>query len=632
MSDLMKSLILSFLLIIAGTLGMLKPAFAQRQPVDTAPQEMQPQVRGQVPNQEQRLAQLARRYEEMADFEHALAIYQDLAARQPNNFVYYQGVLRNALYLKNYDLALSWVQKYLPRGVGRNPADPLSSFCLEVDRGEVIYRMEQPDSAFAIWHRALQDVGYDPNAYAKIIRTMLQNRLMDEAIDVIKQAREKGADPAFMATDLATIMRSRMDYAGATREFLKAYQSAPGRFGLIQREFSRFPTIGDVVDSVVLAFEPYLPEKGNQDVRSLLVGFLMKSQRYDEALVQVRTLDSLSEKPGQPAFDFAQQFLQDGKISHARVLFQDVVDRDKADNRLKTAARLGLARCLDAEGKSAEALTQYEELASLGLMRPEGREARFRAGVVRLRDLKDFDGAKKDFQKLLSAGIGQIGDQEVGLWLGDCFVMQGDLTLAKNAYLQAVSRPRNNRAPVPAILRMRLARLALWSEDYQSAADMLDLVSKGDLDDDTVNDALVWSLFLSSARQDSVALGVFAKGDLLSFQGNHEQATAKFQEARNIAKKDRVGEESLIRLAMELRSAGQARTAVDSLMEFLVLFPSSVQREDVQFMIGDILERDLGDIPAAIEHYEQMLIDYPGGMHMEEVRRRVRQLETYKQS
>jgi len=609
----------------------MSAAWAQGIPVD-GEEQTRPEIRVSPNTQEQRMAEMARRFEEQGNFQQALDAYRQLAEKQPNHPVYYQGVLRNALYLKNYDLALSWIQSYMPRGIGKNPADPLSAFVIEVDRGEVFYRMEKPDSAFAIWRQALADVGFDANAYAKVVRTMLANRLMDEAIDVIRQARQKGADPAFMATDLAMVLRSRMEYAGAATEFLRAYQASPGRFGLMQREFALFPTTGDVVDSVVKAFQPFLPRDGNQEVRSLLVGFLMKSQRYDEALIQVRMLDSLSEKPGQQGFDFAQQFLRENQIPHARVLFQDVVENRNVDDRLKTAARLGLAKCLEVEGKSQDALTQYEELARAGLNRPEGREARFRAGVVRLRDLKDAAGARSDFQTLLAAGIPRLGDQEVGLWLGDCFAKQGDLEAAKTAYVRAVAQPRVNREPPPAILYVSLARLALWQGNYQTASDMLEQASKGRLDDDTVNDALVWSLFLTSARSDSAALAIFARGDLLSFQENHEQAVAAFQDARNASRTGRVGQESLLRVAMELRALGQGRAAADSLKSFLALYPSSIQCEDVRFILGDILERDLGDYPAAIEQYEKILIDYPAGMHMEEVRRRIRSLEMYKQS
>jgi len=620
-----------FFLCLLLLCGVTSTIYAQGIPVDGEDQA-QPQIPIPSSVPEQRLAEMARRFEEQGNFQQALDTYRQLAEKKPDHPIYYQGVLRNALYLKNFDLALSWIQGYQPKGITRNPADPLSAFAIEVDRGEVFYRMEQADSAFAIWRQALADVGFDANAYGKVVRTMLANRLMDEAIDVIRQARNKGADPTFMATDLAMVLRSRMEYAGAATEFLRAYQASPGRFGLIQREFALFPTTGDVVDSVVKAFEPYLTLGSNQDVRSLLVGFLLKSQRFDEALLQVRTLDSLSEKPGQQGFDFAQQFLKENQIHHARVLFQDVVDNGKVDDRLKTAARLGLAKCLEVEGKSRDALTQYEELARVGLTRPEGREARFRAGVVRLRDLKDAAGARSDFQMLLAAGIPRLGDQEVGLWLGDCFVKQGDIEAAKTAYVRASAQPRVNREPPPAILYVRLARLALWQGDYQTATEMLTQASKGRLDDDTVNDALVWSLFLTSARADSVALAIFARGDLLAFQDDHQQALAVFQDARSASRTGRVGQESLLREAMELRALGQGRAAADSLKSFLTLFPSSIQCEDVRFILGDILERDLGDYPAAIEQYEKILIDYPGGMHMEEVRRRIRSLETYKQS
>jgi tetratricopeptide (TPR) repeat protein len=594
--------------------------------------QRQPIVDDRAANQERRLVQLARRYEELADFRRALDTYRQLAKKQPNNPAYYQGMLRNMLYLKEYEQALALIDSRKPQGMRRNPADPLSVFQLEVDRGEVLYKMGEADSAFAVWHRALDEVGFDANAYSKVVRTMMSNRLMDEAAAVIKDARRKGAGPGFMAYDMAVMRRAQWDYGEAAREFLRAYQHSPARFGMVQRELTRFPASGEVVDSVVAAFREFLPQDEKQAIRKLLIGFLLKSQRYDEALAETLVLDSLSQKSGQEAFEFAQQFLREKQVTPARVLFQEVVANDRVDQSLKTAARLGLARCLEHEGSSAEALVQFEELAKLGLRRPEGREARFRAGMVRLRDLGDPGGARLDFQELLSAGIQKIGDHEVGLWLGDCNVMAGDLEAARQSYQAAVDRKRGRKETAPAVLRMRLARVALWGGEIQPAAEILDVVVKGRRDDEAVNDALQWSLFLSQARSDSLALLKFARGDLAAFQGYHEQAVAVFQEAKVAARDGRVAEESLLRMSLELRAMGRAEAAVDSLREFMALYPTSVQREDVMFLLGDILENDLGDIPAAIEQYEKLLIESPGGMHMEEARRRIRQLEMYKQS
>ena len=143
------------------------------------PRVQQPaQPRADQQNQEQRLLQMAKRYEEMADFERARDTYRQLAEQRSNNPIYYQGVLRNSLYLKDYDQALSWIVRYMPQGVGRHPGDPLSVFALEIDRGEVLYKMELADSAFGLWNRALSEVGFEPNAYAKVVRTMTSNRLM----------------------------------------------------------------------------------------------------------------------------------------------------------------------------------------------------------------------------------------------------------------------------------------------------------------------------------------------------------------------------------------------------------------------------------------------------------------------
>ncbi len=583
-------------------------------------------------NQELRLSRSARRFEDQGDFERAVTIYQKLAELSPNNPGYYAAILRNLLFLKDYQRSLDLIEQYKLRSAGKTTADMMSAFSLEIDRGEVLHKMGMADSAMVLWRQSLNRVGYDQSAYAKVVRTMMANRLLDEAVDIVTQARERGANPRFMAMELALIYRTRMEYADATTEFLKVYQHQPARFSMVQKELSRFPESESVADSVIKALRNALPEDHDGAVRKLLVGFLIRNQRYDEALLEVQILDSLAKQPGKNGFEFAQWFLREDQISHARSLFQGVVTKAQVPDGLKVAARLGLARCLEQEGRAEEAVIQYEELVQLGLKRPEGREARFRAGVVKLHDLGDLAGAQADFQALLAAGLFRIGNQEVGLWLGDCHVMAGDLESAKQSYGQALGRGRQRGESVPAVLNTRLARLVLWQGHLSDAAERLNNVVRGKLDDDDTNDALVWSLFLTAVQGDSEAVTVFAQGDLLSFQGQHHEAIGAFQDARKVTPGGRVAQESLMRIALEYRALGQPASAADSLRSFLAVYPNSINRDDVQFLLGDILQRDLGDIPAAIEQYEQLLIESPGGMHTEEVRRRIRELEAYRQS
>ncbi len=591
-----------------------------------------PAVQFRQQNQEQRLSRSARRFEDQGDFERAVTLYQNLADLNPNNPGYYAAILRNLLFLKDYQRALDLIEQYKLRSAGKTTADMLSAFSLEIDRGEVLHKMEMADSAMVLWRQALDRVGYDQSASAKVVRPMMANRLLDEAVALVTQARERGANPRFMAMELALIYRARMEYADATTEFLKVYQHQPTRFSMVQKELSRFPESESVADSVIKALRNALPEDHDGAVRKLLVGFLIRNQRYDEALPEVQILDSLAKQPGKNGFDFAQWFLREDQISHARSLFQGVVTKEQVPDGLKVAARLGLARCLEQEGRAEEAVVQYEELAQLGLRRPEGREARFRAGVVRLHDLGDLAGAQADFQALLAAGLFRIGNQEGGLWLGDCYVMGGNLEAAEQSYDQAVGRGRKRGESVPAVLNTRLARLVLWQGRLSDAAERLNNVVRGKLDDDDTNDALVWSLFLTAAKGDSEAVIPFARGDLMSFRGQHQEAIGAFQDAREVTPGGRVAQESLVRIALEYRALGQPASAADSLRLFLAAYPNSINRDDVQFLLGDILQRDLGDIPAAIEQYEQLLIESPGGMHTEEVRRRIRELEAYRQS
>jgi len=175
-------------------------------------------TRSQTPDAQAKF-RLAQGFEQSGEFDRALELYRELLTRDPQNYVFFDGVHRMAMQLKRYDEAIAVIKARL-EGL---PTDiPLHAML-----GTAYYRAGREQEAMEIWDRTITLDPGNLQTYRAVASVLIENRLLDRAADVYRKGRARSDDPSVFSMELAQLLAATMDYAGATGEYLRWLQQNP---------------------------------------------------------------------------------------------------------------------------------------------------------------------------------------------------------------------------------------------------------------------------------------------------------------------------------------------------------------------------------------------------------------------
>ena len=208
----------------------------------------------QTPDAKFRLAQ---GYEQAGNFESAVKLYEELLLKDPSNYVYFDSVRRMYLQLKKYDDAVALIQRRL---VGA-PAD----LTLRAALASTYYKAGSEKDAYDEWERAISTDAKNPSVYRLVAQSLLENRLLDKAAELYRRARVACSDPKLFTMDLAQLLATSMDYAGASAEFLSWLSQNPTQLPFVQGRMASYTNKEEGRTAAIEAVKTEL--KRNEDAK-----------------------------------------------------------------------------------------------------------------------------------------------------------------------------------------------------------------------------------------------------------------------------------------------------------------------------------------------------------------------------
>ncbi len=606
-----------FVWLICGLMLIHTDGLGQKKP--QSPKSSQ-RISRPVPKRAQaaRREQLARRYERSGRYEEALRIYRGLYEGKPDHTSYFEGINRNLLSLKRYQEALDLVRE---RIIETKESTPRTRVVLRAMEGEIFYKMGSEKEAYAIWEEMASGFGKDQNLYRTLVGVLLRNRLFDRAVAVYEQARSATGKEHDFAYELAEIHRLRMNFEGATKEYLNHLSENPKAFSTVERNILNFPDTPGVIESVTLVLE----ERCETDpaVRRLLAGFAFKNRDYQRAFDEYRKLDVMEHTRGLSLFKCAQSLLKEGEFALAKEAFQYLL-QNYPDSPNFSKVVLGLGEALEGLADFSGAILQYQGLTESSPRSPETAEGWIRIGDIRFEQFFELKGAEEAFGQ--ATQVLRSGPQRTRalLRLGDCRVAQGDLKGAEEKYKQVLAqRVKRDRTQV-SIARFKLAEVCYLREDFEEAKKSLEKLSAENMNGDMTNDALNLLFFIREFQSEG-GLKDFARGELLVRARRYEEAIGLFHQIAQGSSPLR--ESALLRLGEVYALNGQFGNAIESYRGELAAFPEGRFSEEAQLAIALIYEQGLKDTLSACREYERLLIEYPRSLYAERARTRLRELE-----
>jgi tetratricopeptide (TPR) repeat protein len=484
--------------------------------------------------------------------------------------------------------------------------------------------------------------------YRLIAGVMLENRLLERAIQTYRDGRIACWNPSLFSMELAQLLSASMDYRGATTEYLGWLAQNPSQLSFVQSRMGAYTWKSDGRAAAIEAVQDALRRQDDVRLHELLAWLYIEGKEYDDALEEYRTIDRLGKTQGASLATFADRAFKEGAYEVAARAYRDAIAAPLPGPRL-AAVHYGYAcalREIDALSDTLQGpLTPDMRPASESRLRYSGAVAYFRTvardfpgtvyaaqsyyqiGRIQAEQYYDLDGALGSFADASRARVAPPTLRfDIAMREGDIHLSRGDSARAAASFASVASAPgatpdQSDEAT------FRLAELEYFCGNFDAAMDRLGAMT-ANLRADFANDAIRLQAFLEEHRPSGEdALRQCARGDYLRRQRKLGDAASVFRDLLTRAPGPALVDDILLRIGQIEAATGQYDDAVAVYERLLQDYrETSTHLDRARFSIAEVYQFGFKDPARAIATYEQVLADYPRSVLTSLARARIRTL------
>jgi len=594
------------------------------------------------------LFQRARTYHKVGKIEDAINILQKLHEENPEKIAYLNLLKESYKDIGEFKQLLSLLQQDL----SLHP----DNWRIEVELIDTYFRLEQKDSAFAIINRLSKEYPDNYSITRTIASVLSSNRLFDETVELYEDAQKRMEKPGPLTRDLANFHASRLNYAQATKEYIKFLNFAPQNFEYIRRQLSQFNTDSSTISSVLENLKAGLKKSPNNvSLRQLVADYQFRTGKYEEALAEYIILETNSKSDGRILFEFIENLkvekqyqigikasrklmnLKPNSRIYPKTYFMlaEMNELNEASQNdfyaeLNLTLRYNSSDGINESPGIPKSIAIYDSLAITYRNSLIASKALFRIGEIYFTRLQNLDEAEKAFKNSMLSYRGKQIIEPTLARLADIDLERGDLASAKETYLNLAKKTKRKEFRLRS--KFIVSEIEYFSGEFDSSLYHLnDLIFEADFKDPIMNDALELSILLEIVKSDNTlnsqeALKLYSKADLLSRQRKYSEARALYQNLYEEYPDTPLSDDAFF-LAGKLSAAmGRFEESVERFDLFLVSYPESDLTDEVLLSAGAISEIALKETESALFYYERLLIDHPGSIYADSARKRLRNL------
>ena len=569
---------------------------------------------------------IAAQYYQSDDFEKAAVLYQNLFSKSKNP-VYYEPFINSLIKLKQYDEAEKLARK-------QHKTDPENAV-YSIDIGRLYQERGQTDKAND-WYNNLI-VNLPKNEF--LIRDLANNFYRIEAYDYAVKAFLSGRkvlknENAF-AFDLIRLYLYKKDKVLLIYEYLN----------LLSTNSEILPQAQNVLSTVLEDNDDYdilkasLLRRIQKDPQSLVYTEMLtwqyiQQKEFDLALRQTLALDRRFKEEGERVYELAALLIEnkayDQAIHALNYLLKKGISNKyyvpakinilSSQNKLLIAGKFSNQELVSLEKGYQELLTEFgENLNTAFAIRQLANLQAFYLGKIK--------SAEVVLERLLA--IPNLSAQMVGqtkLELGDIYILANEPWEAALIYGQLEKQFANE--PFGQEAKFRNSKLSYYQADFSWAKAQLDIL-KGSTSQLIANDAMNLSLQISENLQtpaDTQALKKFALADLHIFKNQPDKALSILDSVQKNFPSSPLIDDILMSRAKIFAKKNSYQESINELTKILTNHSTDIWADDALFMMADIYEKNLNDLPKASQLYQQLITDFPGSVLVTEARKRFRNL------
>ncbi|MGE5429506.1 MAG: tetratricopeptide repeat protein [Syntrophomonadaceae bacterium] len=583
---------------------------------------------------------LGQSYEQAGDLQKAKAIYEDLLKQQPDNFQFFDALMKVYTQLKNYDEAIAIAEKRLQM----NPQD-INLYGL---LGSTYYLKGDEKKGNEVWDEALKVLPDKPMAYRVLANYAVERRAFEKAAEILHKGKEISPDAYTFSFDLANLYSIMMKYKDAAEEYCFILSKEPDQMSLVQARMAAYINKPDALSLTLETVEKWTNEQKENINFDLLLGWLyMESNDYEKAYSVYLKIDKIHGNSGAEIFSFAQRALQEGHFEEASKAYRKIFET-YPKSPFTPNAKIGYAKTLEASldkkyntedmnwkpfssvntsnsPEYSEAIKAYKDLLNDYEGMEVTNEANFRIGVIEMDRLNDLQAAENSFRKVVDYSVMSNFAPEAFTRLADVEIMKGNLQLAGDYYEKVGENPRVSSTDKNFAEYMR-GRIEFWNGNFQLASQILGTV-ESNLEDNHTNDAIELSLLINTSKSDSISLLNFAKADILTFKKQFKEAAQYYQDLSKNENLLTLHDLSAFRYAEMILAQDNLPSAIEMLKSISEQAEKNIYADHAVYLLGQIYQYGIKDNAKATESYENLLAKFPNSLYLDDARENISKLK-----
>jgi tetratricopeptide (TPR) repeat protein len=218
---------------------------------------------------------------------------------------------------------------------------------------------------------------------------------------------------------------------------------------------------------------------------------------------------------------------------------------------------------------------------------------------------------------------------ETKLALGDLLLFAGEVWDASLLYMQVEKANKNE--VIGSLAKFKNAKLSYYNHDFLWAKTQLDVL-RASTSKLIANDAMELSLLISDNMEEDSTFDMlerYADADLLLYRNQLDSAWDAFESIATGALSHPLFDEVLLQKA-KIRIRQERYAEADSLLGQLVtLYGNDILADDALLLQAQLNEERLNNPAKARECYENILLDYPTSLYVDQARKKSNELKAF---
>lgn len=565
--------------------------------------------------------QLAYNYFEKGEFEKALATYQDLEKKQPNNTFFIQKIVACHQQLLQYAEA----EKYLKEKLER-----INQPLLYVELGYNYQLQKDMAKAEKNYNLAIKAVADNPSYAYTVANAFEQKVLLEYAIKAYDTATSINKSMNF-DYQLALIQGQLGNTDMMIEKLLSYAYNNQSALVVVQNQLSRFMNEeSSETFNASLRKALLLNTQKTQDIfwNQFLSWYFVQQKEYGKAFIQEKAIFKRNPEMFMNIVNLAHFAMEEKEDATAREILAFIMANTDEPN-LKMQAEFDILS-MDiavAQAKDYPALKQRIDalLMQYGTT-PYTLKLQLQKADFEGFYLKDTKAATLTLDNALKLQLNRYQAAEVKMKLSDILLLDEKFNQAIIYYAQVEEDLKNDAVGHDA--SFKVARTSYFKGDFGWAQSQLKVL-KSSSSQLIANDALeLYLLIIDNTVEDSTqtALKKFAKADFKLYQNKKDEALAMFKELIDKDQTQSIKDVTHLRLGKIYQGKEQYDLALQNYQQIIDKYKEGIYVDEALFFSAEIYNKKLNDPEKAKALYEKVIFEHEDSIYFVEARKQFRLL------